>query len=92
MLVAKNTSSLNATIYGKWLSISRKKAEVEKSKTCFPLNENIENIDHFVVSSIMYNSAGCGEIIQNDNFICVIFKCYYFFLNVNCLKLKKIKP
>ena len=48
-------------------------------KVVLGLHGIIENIHHFVVSSITYNSRGCEHIVQNDNFISVIFLCFFNF-------------
>ena len=45
---------------------------------CFPLNENIENILHFVASTVMHNNTRCEHILQDDKSIIIVTFINYF--------------
>ena len=58
---------------------------ISQKQTSSSLNENIENIHHFVVSTITYNSTGWEHIVQDGKFISVIFICYFSFSVFLCI-------
>ena len=64
-------------------------------QNCFPINESIVNIYHFLESTLIYNSTGLEQIVHNNTFISVAFIYYFNFVSFSyifiVLNLKKVK-